>query len=137
MAALIDTNFLLAVEHQKDQNHRLARRARRGFRGEQLIVASVLPEIFYMAKERMNYDRAVKQFEWITSAGFTIVDLTAPDFTRMSEIMRQYRDNEFDYVDVSLMAVSERLNIKQVYTFDRRDFTVFRPKHCDYLELLP
>jgi hypothetical protein len=35
------------------------------------------------------------------------------------------------------MALSERLNITQIYTFDRRDFTVFRPKHCDYLELMP
>lgn len=137
MKALIDTNFLLGVAYQKDKNHRLARRAMRGFKGEQLIVASVLPEFFYMATVRVDYEQAVKHFERITSAGFTIVDLTADDFIRMAEIMHKYRDNEFDYVDVSLMAVSERLNITQIYTFDHRDFSVFRPKHCDYLELLP
>jgi hypothetical protein len=35
------------------------------------------------------------------------------------------------------MALSERLNITQVCTVDRRDFSMFRPLHCDYLELLP
>jgi uncharacterized protein len=137
MKALIDTSFLLATLHKKDKYYRRARRALRKSKGERFIVASVLSELFYMAKERVSYNRAVEQFESITSAGFTIVDLTAPDFTRMSEIMHQYGDNKFDYVDVSIMAVSERLNIKQIYTFDHRDFSVFRPQHCDYLELLP
>jgi hypothetical protein len=35
------------------------------------------------------------------------------------------------------MALSERLQITQVCTFDRRDFSIFRPTHYDYLELLP
>jgi uncharacterized protein len=55
----------------------------------------------------------------------------------MQEIMRQYQDAEFDFVDTSIMAIAERLNIKQICTFDHRDFSIFRPKHCDYLKLLP
>ncbi len=43
----------------------------------------------------------------------------------------------FDYTDAAIMALSERLQITKVCTFDRRDFGIFRPKHCDYLELLP
>lgn len=35
----------------------------------------------------------------------------------------------FDFVDC--------LNIRQVYTFDQRDFTIFRPKHGLRLELVP
>ena len=35
------------------------------------------------------------------------------------------------------MAQAERLNITHVATFDHRDFEIFRPTHCDYLELLP
>jgi hypothetical protein len=27
--------------------------------------------------------------------------------------------------------------ITQVYTFDQRDFRIFRPAHCPHLELLP
>lgn len=66
-----------------------------------------------------------------------IQPLIAEDMTRMTEIMRQYTDAELDYTDTAIMALSERLNIRQVCTFDHRDFRIFRPKHCPYLELLP
>ncbi len=35
------------------------------------------------------------------------------------------------------MVIAERLNITRIVTFDRRDFSVFRPSHCEYFELLP
>ncbi len=57
--------------------------------------------------------------------------------TRMREIMTQYMDNRFDFVDVAIMATAERLNITEIYTFDHQDFRTFRPNHCAYFELLP
>jgi hypothetical protein len=35
------------------------------------------------------------------------------------------------------MALAERLNITQICAFDRRDFPIFRPTHCENLEPLP
>lgn len=63
--------------------------------------------------------------------------LTSADFIRMREIMTDYRDAKFDFVDCSLMALSERLNITQICTLDKRDFSIFRPKHVPHLYLLP
>ena len=59
------------------------------------------------------------------------------DIQRVHEIAETYTDAEFDLVDCCIMALAERLNISQVATFDRRDFSIYRPRHCDYLELLP
>jgi predicted nucleic acid-binding protein len=36
-----------------------------------------------------------------------------------------------------MMVLAERLNIADIYTFDRRDFAAFRPSHRAYLRLLP
>ena len=55
----------------------------------------------------------------------------------MVSIMRQYASAAFDYTDAAIMALSERLNITQLYTFDHRDFRIFRPQHTAFLELLP
>ncbi len=52
-------------------------------------------------------------------------------------MLRAYPGAKLDFVDCCIMAMSERLNITRVCTFDRRDFSIFRPAHCDYLELLP
>lgn len=35
------------------------------------------------------------------------------------------------------MALSERLNVRQVYTFDHRDFRIFRPKHRAFWNCCP
>jgi len=48
-----------------------------------------------------------------------------------------YADARLDFVDCCIMALTERLDIRRVATFDRRDFSIFRPNHGDYLELLP
>ena len=56
---------------------------------------------------------------------------------RMRLIMGQYEDIKFDFTDTAIMAQAERLNITRVATFDHRDFSIFRPTHCEYLELLP
>ncbi|MHB8628121.1 MAG: hypothetical protein ACYDBJ_20085 [Aggregatilineales bacterium] len=68
---------------------------------------------------------------------FQIEALTTADMLRMEVIMAQYQSARFDYTDTAIMALAERLNLTQVYTFDRRDFSIFRPAHCPVLELLP
>lgn len=55
----------------------------------------------------------------------------------MSSLMRQYQDAELDIADIAQVALAERLNITQIYTFDRRDFIIVRPRHTDYFDLLP
>jgi uncharacterized protein len=137
MPALIDTSFLLATVSQRDTYHETAREALRTLKSQRQLVAPVLPEVFYMTMVRVGYDEAVSLVNRLTTSGLLIIDLTNDDYIRMDQIMRGYRDARFDFVDVAQMAVSERLNIRQIYTFDRRDFAQFRPRHCDYLDLLP
>jgi len=137
MTALFDTSFLLAVSLNKDKNHRLARQAMAAIVEKRVLAAPMLSELFYMVTTRLDYQRAVRLFETLQSVAFQIEPLTASDMARMAEIMNQYADNRFDYVDTALMALSERLNITEVYTFDRRDFSAFRPAHIAALRLLP
>jgi uncharacterized protein len=138
MAILIDTNFLLAAIFPNDANHLKARNTIKLLDPTFSIVpAPVLQELFYMTTVRINFSEAINYLEQVQRTGFDIQSLIEEDRARMIEILRRYASASFDYTDAAIMALSERLNITQVYTFDRRDFSVFRPKHCDYLELLP
>lgn len=51
--------------------------------------------------------------------------------------MSTYAVAKLDFVDCCLTALAERLNITKIRTFDRRDFSMIRPKHAEYFELLP
>jgi predicted nucleic acid-binding protein len=55
-------------------------------------------------------------------------DLVVPD---------TYADLRLGMVDASIVAVAERLGITSVFTINRRDFTVVRPRHIAAFELLP
>jgi len=137
MTILIDTNVLLAATIRKDARHVEAAQLLRYLgREPQIVVQPVLNEFFQIIAMCLHYRRAIESLERARAA-FQIEPLTDIDFDRMVSIMREYTDSEFDYVDTAIMAVAERMNIQRICTFDLRDFRVFRPRHCEYFQLLP
>lgn len=139
---LIDTGFLFALNYERDDKHIEALEAAKLIVGERIVVAPVLAELFWNLigdkihlNERARYRQAINILGRV-QAEFPIEQLTPEDRSRMLEIMQQYADSRFDYVDVALMAVSERLNIRTICTFDKRDFPHFVPKH-GYFTILP
>src|SRR5207244_1514487 len=58
------------------------------------------------------------------------------DAARVIEINDKYGDAEFGFVDATVMAMAERLNIQTVLTVDYRDFSIFRPTHCAAFRLI-
>jgi hypothetical protein len=63
--------------------------------------------------------------------------VTLADVKQAREIMRTYLTCRPDFVDCCLMTLSERLGIRRNCTIDPVDFRIFRPKHCEWLEILP
>jgi uncharacterized protein len=129
MAILIDTSVLLAAMFTKDKYHRQGSEVIRALVGkkDRIVIAPVIQQLFQIAVVRMNYVRAINMIEIVEHGGFDILPITEVDRIRMTEIMRQYTSASFDYTDVAIMALAERLNITQVYTFDRRDFSISAP----------
>jgi uncharacterized protein len=136
-SALIDTSFLLALVFPGDQHHDEARLAMPDINARRIVPAPVLPELFYMVTARMDYTNAIRSYALVRSPLFQIEPLTAEDMNRMQDIMEQYADNAFDYVDTAIMALTERLKVANIYSFDHVDFRVFRPLHRPYLRVLP
>jgi predicted nucleic acid-binding protein len=51
--------------------------------------------------------------------------------------MARYADSRIGFVDAASAALAERLAVVRVYTLDRRDFTILRPRHAPAFEILP
>jgi predicted nucleic acid-binding protein len=137
MTALLDTSFLFALTNQGDRNHVRVLAVAQTLDEPLILPTVVLPEIGYLIASRLGH-RAMRQFLMKLAASHTQLEsLTLVDLHRVNEILEQYRDSQLDFVDATIIAIAERKNITRVLTLDRRDFTLIRPKHCDYLELLP
>jgi len=62
---------------------------------------------------------------------------TPQDISRAADLLEKYADNKVDFVDCVIVGMAERLDLTKVLTVDRRHFTVFGPRHCDYFEIAP
>jgi predicted nucleic acid-binding protein len=133
---LADSSFLIALYNRDDPLHK---RAVAGINREidVLVPQVTLVEVTYLLGERAGVSASVRLLSKLLETQVPLLPLEVDDVTRARDIMAMYADNRFDFVDCCVMALAERLSVTKIYTFDRRDFSVFRPQHCDYLELLP
>ena len=79
----------------------------------------------------------VKFLKGLPASRFEIIAATDQDIHRSARLIEQYADSKVDFVDASIIAIAERLNIQTVLTIDQRDFRMVRPLHCDSFILLP
>jgi predicted nucleic acid-binding protein len=56
---------------------------------------------------------------------YRCIPLVPEDFSRIRELNEQYADLPADFADLSLISISERLNISAIITLDS-DFDIYR-----------
>jgi uncharacterized protein len=137
MTILIDTGFLFALFNQSDSFHFVANSFAEKLPDEIIVPIVVLPEVTFLFNRDMGHWGVQYFMELFASSIIPVENVTKSDLQRATQIMGEYQGAKLDMVDCCIIALAERLNFTQICTFDRRDFIIFRPKHCDYLELLP
>lgn len=137
MTALLDTSFLFALTDQSDRNHLRVLNVAQSANEPFVLPVAVLPEICYLVASRLGHLAMRRFVASLTPDAVQLESTTLEDLARISQILEKYSDNQLDFTDAAIIAIAERLTITRVYTLDRRDFSIIRPKHCDYFELLP
>jgi predicted nucleic acid-binding protein len=132
---LIDSSFFVAIGDLRDPRRLEALRFSTSDRSPRIVIDVVLTEVMYLLGSRIDRRAAIGFLQLITMSDIGLERVTKSDLVRVKAIMSQYE--QFDFVDCCVMALAERLEVKRICTYDRRDFAAYRPTHCDYLELLP
>ena len=133
---LVDSSFLYAAYDESDKFHEPAIQELDS--NQILLIPEIaLVEVAYLLKLRLGIPATLEFLDTISATELPFINVATNDLKRARDIMATYADNRFDFVDCCIMALAERLKVTKIYTFDRRDFSVFRPNHCDYLDLLP
>lgn len=137
---LFDTAPIVAAAFTTEEHYRACVELFTGLRlaGRRLLLpATVAAEAGYLIDRLGGPDREAGFLAGVAEGGFEPVDLTAADYARMAELVKQYDDLRLGTTDASVIALAERLGVTEVATLDRRHFTAVRPKHVDALTLLP
>jgi uncharacterized protein len=69
-----------------------------------------------------------------------VIEATPHDYRRMSELLTTYASLWLQVVDACIVALAERLDVREIAALDRRDFLVVAPRHLprgERLTVLP
>lgn len=134
---LIDSSFLYALLDNRNSKYRVATALLSTTPARYLIPYVVLTETAFLFSRSGGVPAVLRFFDGLLAIQAEFEPILKADLHRARDIMALYWDSKLDFVDCCIMAISERLNITQVCTFDRRDFGMFRPQHCVALDILP
>ncbi len=134
-ATLVDAGPLVAVFDADDKQHAACLDALKDLRGTLHTVWPAVTEALHLLSFSLQAQDGV--LEWIASGSLAPLEINPSDLPRVRELMNKYRDLPMDFTDASLVAVAERVDIRRIFTVDRRDFKLYRPRHVPTFTLLP
>jgi uncharacterized protein len=136
MTSIADTSFVVAMMNIDDKWHQACQAI---YKQEQeiLLPQTTLAEVAYMLRRERGNMQVVSFLKLIPRMKFEITALTDDDIQHTAAILEKYNDTRLDFVDVSIVAIAERLEITHILTLDQRDFRIVQPKHCPYFKLFP
>lgn len=102
-----------------------------------LVPQTVVAEVGYMLATWVSTEVEAEFLDAMATGDFEILDLVPADFVRMSQLVRQYADLPLGTTDASVIALAERLGLREIATLDRRHFTVVTPGDGGHFNLLP
>jgi predicted nucleic acid-binding protein len=137
VSALLDTSAIVAALDPRDPWHPAVRDALAAERAAPRLPITVLPEVAWLVAARHGHEVAARVMGAVAAGGWPIEPVGPDDVRRAAELGARYADTRLSFVDATVVALAERLSISRIYTLDRRDFGVVRPRHTPSFELVP
>jgi len=134
---LVDTGSLYAMVDRDDSWHDRTIAFLNMAHRQLVIPLTVLPEACYLIVSHLGEHVEVEFMQSVVRGEMKVEFLKRDDLIRTADVMAKYADAALGFVDASVVAVAERLQIRELLTTDRRHFSLVRPRHCPRLELRP
>lgn len=133
---LIDTGAFAAMFDPRDRYHAVcARQFSELPYGKAYACWPVITEAMYLI--RRYPQQQLKLLEGLAAGDFPLLELAESDAIGISDVIAKYHDQEVDLADAALVHLANREGIRNVFTFDRRHFAVYRRHDGQPLRLLP
>jgi uncharacterized protein len=122
---LVDAGPLVALLDLADPEHDACVEALRTLREPLLTVWPAFTEAMYLLRGSWRAQKAL--WSRLETDALTLSPLDETDAPRMRELMEKYRDLPMDLADAALVRVAERDTLTQIFTLDRKRFSLYRP----------
>lgn len=122
---LVDAGPLVALLDKRDPEHEACVVALKTVRDPLVTVWPAFAEAMYLLGQSWAAHKAL--WSRLETEALTLAALDERDAPRMRELMEKYRDLPMDLADAGLVRVAERESLTEIFTLDRKHFSVYRP----------
>jgi predicted nucleic acid-binding protein len=137
MTCIVDSGFLYALINSREDRHRDVAEIVELLEEPMILPISALTEVCYMIGRDLGPTELAAFVQNLADGDLILEGLTRDDLQRIAGVLAKYADARVDFVDATIVALAERLNVTRILTLDRRHFELFRPQHCAAFEILP
>ena len=120
---LIDTGIVVAFYNPTDRHHDAVVDFLAGCASQLFTTVGCVTESMWLLSR--NWQLQNEFLNHLAQGIYISEPLLADDFLRIAELNEQYADLPGDFSDLSLVSISERLDIAEIATLDK-DFGIYR-----------
>jgi predicted nucleic acid-binding protein len=120
---LIDTGILVAFYDRKDEYHQQSLSFFSNCTSQLITTIACVTEVMWLLAPNTKVQNEF--LSALSKRAFLCEHLLPSDYQRIQELNSTYQDLPADFTDLSLIAISERLNISAIVTLDK-DFNIYR-----------
>jgi len=129
---LCDTGPLVAAFNEADSDHARCAEFLAGNWSRLVIPSLAVTEVCHLLSDPQQRGRVGLAAEFcaaIADDELRVIEITPHDYRRMAELLTTYSSLRLQVVDACVVALAERLDLREVDALDRRDFQVVAPRH--------
>jgi predicted nucleic acid-binding protein len=124
MLAILDTGPWVALIDRSESRHIECVQWLKNFSGRLYSTEAVLTEVLYILNFSIKAQCAAIDF--ILEAVVEIVPASIESLKKAKNLMKKYADLPMDYADASIVCLATETGIRNVVTFDKKDFTIYK-----------
>ena len=124
MNGLLDTGPWVALIDKSESRHLDCVRWLKNFRGRLYSTEAVLTEVMYLLN--FSTDAQLAALEFVVRFVVEIVPADIESIRKVKNLIAKYADLPMDYADATLVYLASETGIRNIVTFDRKDFSVYR-----------
>lgn len=121
---LLDTGAFIALVDRSEARHADCVAALEQWSGLVVTTEAVLTETLYLVGPQWHAQKVCLKF--FLRGAFFLIPSSLNTLKRVASLMEKYRDVPMDFADATLVTLAEELDTDQVFTLDRRGFSVYR-----------
>ena len=131
MNAILDTGPWVALIDRSESKHSICVQWLKNYSGRLYSTEAVLTEVLYLLNFSVKAQSAAIDF--VLKAVVEIIPSSVESLKKAKNLIKKYSDLPMDYANATLVCLAMDTGIRDIITFDEKDFNIYRVKQQPFV----